>query len=74
MALAQVPDVHLEALVSRTATSLCTYAAEPPCTGRYARWCERSALGLESLLFDCSNRAYPKKLTESIRKRYAGVI
>ena len=30
--------------------------------------------GLESLPLDCSNRAYPKKLTESIRKRYAGVI
>ena len=28
--------------VSLTGTSLCTYAIEPPCTERYARWCERS--------------------------------
>ena len=27
---------------SRTTTSLCTYAIEPPCTERYARWCGRS--------------------------------
>ena len=27
-------------------TSPCTYAVEPPCTGRYARWCERSAIYL----------------------------
>ena len=25
-------------------TSRCTYAIEPPCTERYARWCERSGL------------------------------
>ena len=30
--------------VSSTTTSPCTYAVELPCTGRYARWCERSAL------------------------------
>ena len=30
--------------VSLTGTSLCTYAIEPPCTERYARWCERSGL------------------------------
>jgi len=24
-------------------TGRCTYAIEPPCTERYARWCERSA-------------------------------
>ena len=28
------------------------YAVESPCTGRYARWCERSALMGESLLLD----------------------
>ena len=33
-----------DTLVSSTTTSPCTYAVEPPCTGRYARWCERSAL------------------------------
>lgn len=32
--------------------SPCTYAVEPPCTGRYARWCERSAPGYGSLLLD----------------------
>ena len=31
---------------SSATTSPCTYAVEPPCTGRYARWCERSALYL----------------------------
>ena len=31
---------------SGATTSPCTYAVEPPCTGRYARWCERSALYL----------------------------
>ena len=31
---------------SLTGTSLCTYAIEPPCTERYARWCERSLLDL----------------------------
>ena len=35
-----------DTLVSSTTTSPCTYAVEPPCTGRYARWCERSALYL----------------------------
>ena len=39
-------------LVSSTTTSPCTYAVESPCTGRYARWCERSALMGESLLLD----------------------
>ena len=41
-------------LVSSTTTSPCTYAVEPQCTGRYARWCERSALYSEILLLDCS--------------------
>ena len=36
----QKPDT----LKSRTTTSLCTYAIEPTCTERYARWCERSGL------------------------------
>ena len=31
-----------------TGTSLCTYAIEPTCTERYARWCERSARKLAS--------------------------
>ena len=35
-----------DTLVSSTTTSPCTYAVEPPCTGRYARWCERSAIYL----------------------------
>ena len=30
----------------------CTHVVEPPCTGRYARWCERSA-GKPRLLLDC---------------------
>ena len=34
----QQPDT----LKSETTTSPCTYAIEPPCTERYARWCERS--------------------------------
>ena len=38
--------------VSLTGTSLCTYAVEPPCTERYARWCERSGL-IQPLLLDC---------------------
>ena len=37
--------------VSSTDTSLCTYAVEPPCTERYARWCERSGL-IQPLLLD----------------------
>ena len=37
--------------VSLTGTSLCTYAVEPPCTERYARWCERSGL-IQPLLLD----------------------
>ena len=36
---------------SLTGTSLCTYAIEPPCTERYARWCERSGL-FRPLLLD----------------------
>ena len=36
----QQPDT----LKSDTTTSPCTYAIEPPCTERYARWCERSGL------------------------------
>ena len=36
----QIQDMR----VSSTTTSPCTYAVEPPCTGRYARWCERSTL------------------------------
>ena len=35
-----------------TTTSPCTYAVEPPCTGRHARWCERSALRLREPLLD----------------------
>ena len=36
----------LGTLISRPTTSLfvnCIYAVEPPCTGWYARWCERPA-------------------------------
>ena len=36
----------LDTTVSRHGTSKCTYAIEPPCTERYARWCERSATQL----------------------------
>ena len=36
----------LDTTASLTGTSLCTYAIEPPCTERYARWCERSATQL----------------------------
>ena len=39
-------------MISRPITSLFvkrTYAIEPPCTGRYARWCGR----LAGLLFAC---------------------
>ena len=32
--------------VSSATTSPCTHVVEPPCTGRYARWRERSALYL----------------------------
>ena len=38
--------IGLGTLISRPTTSLfvnCIYAVEPPCTGRYARWCERPA-------------------------------
>ena len=35
-----------DTLVSSTAASPCTHAVEHPCTGQYARWCERSALYL----------------------------
>ena len=36
-----------------TDTRYCTQIIEPPCTERYARWCERSATQLMgSLLFD----------------------
>ena len=38
----QQPDTS----VSWTTTSLCTHAVEPPCTERYARWCERSVTQL----------------------------
>ena len=39
----QQKDSHrLDTTASLTGTSLCTYAIEPPCTERYARWCERS--------------------------------
>ena len=41
----QQKDSHrLDTTVSLTGTSLCTYAIEPTCTERYARWCERSGL------------------------------
>ena len=37
-----------------TGTSPCTYAIEPPCTERYARWCGRSVTQLlGDLLPDC---------------------
>ena len=36
-----------------TDTRYCTQTIEPPCTERYARWCERSAAQLMgSLLLD----------------------
>ncbi|MEE0855950.1 MAG: hypothetical protein U0L58_01465, partial [Ruminococcus sp.] len=38
-----------------TDTRYCTQTIEPPCTERYARWCERSVAQLMgSLLLDCS--------------------
>ena len=41
----QTKDSHMpDTTASLTGTSLCTYAIEPPCTERYARWCERSGL------------------------------
>ena len=41
----QQKDSHRpDTTVSLTGTSLCTYAIEPTCTERYARWCERSGL------------------------------
>ena len=41
----QKKDSHRrDTIASSTGTSLCTYAIEPPCTERYARWCERSGL------------------------------
>ena len=51
------PDIT----VSLTDTSLCTYAVEPPCTERYARWCERTG-PTQPLLLDYSlpvHRGYP---------------
>ena len=44
--------------VSLTGTSLCTYAVEPPCTERYARWCERSGL-IQPLLLDFTFCSFP---------------
>ncbi|MDD2362069.1 MAG: hypothetical protein PHH84_03800, partial [Oscillospiraceae bacterium] len=35
-----------DTIVSLTGTSPCTHAVEPPCTERYARWCERSVTQL----------------------------
>ena len=43
---------------SLTGTSLCTYAIEPPCTERYAQWCERSGL-FRPLLLDWILRPLP---------------
>ena len=41
----QQKDLHRpDTTVSLIGTSLCTYAIEPTCTERYARWCERSGL------------------------------
>ena len=41
----QQKDSHRpDTTVSLTGTSLCTYAIEPTCTERYARWRERSGL------------------------------
>jgi len=48
----QKKDSHRpDTTVSLTGTSLCTYAVEPPCTERYARWCERSRF-IQPLLLD----------------------
>ena len=46
----------LDTTVSRHGTSMCTYAIEPPCTERYARWCERRLLNewvASYFIFDC---------------------
>ena len=43
---------------SLTGTSLCTYAVEPPCTERYARWCERSGLTQPLLLDFCKHQGF----------------
>ena len=52
----QTKDSHRpDTTASLTGTSLCTYAVEPPCTERYARWCERSGLSSPSYsIEDCS--------------------
>ncbi len=43
----QTKDSHRpDTTVSLTGTSPCTYAIEPPCTERHARWCERSVTQL----------------------------
>ncbi len=45
----QTKDSHRpDTSVSSTDTSLCTQTLEPPCTVRYARWCERTVTQLMS--------------------------
>ena len=51
-----------------TGTSLCTYAVEPPCTERYARWCERSGL-IQPLLLDWESLASKSDVYQSACSR-----
>ena len=55
---------------SLTGTSLCTYAIEPPCTERYARWCERSGL-FRPLLLDLRCRSATDQNSEDFSVRAA---
>lgn len=52
--LLQIKDSYKrDTLISQLRTSPWTYAVEPPCTERYARWCERSVTQIiGSLLLD----------------------
>ena len=50
-AISKEDSYRRDITASLTGTSLCTYAIEPPCTERYARWCERPGL-FRPLLLD----------------------
>ena len=52
-ARSQTKDSHKpDTTASLTGTSPCHDAIEPPCTERYARWCERSATQLMAFLLE----------------------
>ena len=66
----QTKDSHRpDTTASLTGTSLCTYAIEPPCTERYARWCERSGLFSPSysilLRFSARQSSFPPPISSS---------